>query len=43
MEWEGVECEGNEGAWSVEVMVGAVWREGIGSVAVGNGGSEDCM
>ena len=39
VEWEGVEWEGIKGVWLVVVRVGDVWREGIGSVAIRNGGS----
>ena len=37
-----VECEGIEEVWLVVVRVGGVWRNGIWSVAIGNGGSGDC-
>ena len=37
-----MECEGIEGVWLVVVRVGGVWRNGIWSVAIGNGGSGDC-
>ena len=39
--WSGRALRGD--VRSVVVKVGGVWREGIRSVAAGNGGSGDCM